>query len=80
MGDIVALKKSGDQPSGSVQSHSMNGSLLLVDFKQANREAYESVQHLKEETHGIKIQLDQAHLQLQNMQYQKSYFVKEIRS
>jgi len=80
LGDIVALKKGGDQTSGSIQSESMNGALLLVDFKQANREAYEGVQHLKEETHGIKIQLDQAHLQLQNLQYQKSYFAKEIRS
>lgn len=80
LGDIVALKKSGDQDLIGAKTHSMNGSLLLVDFKQANREAYESVHDLKEETHGIKIELDQAHMQLQNLQYQKSYFLKEIRS
>mmetsp|Transcript_12843 Transcript_12843/g.21802 ORF Transcript_12843/g.21802 Transcript_12843/m.21802 type:complete len:441 (-) Transcript_12843:975-2297(-) len=80
LGDIVALKKSGDQDLIGAKTHSMNGSLLLVEFKQANREAYESVHDLKEETHGIKIELDQAHMQLQNLQYQKSYFLKEIRS
>mmetsp|Transcript_12544 Transcript_12544/g.17140 ORF Transcript_12544/g.17140 Transcript_12544/m.17140 type:complete len:185 (-) Transcript_12544:2106-2660(-) len=80
LNNVIEAKRSNQISTNTFKSQVLDGTLLLVDIKASNRVHYEKLQEVKEETQDSKSQLAQAHLQLQNLQYQKSYYLKEIRS
>ncbi|KAK3259476.1 hypothetical protein CYMTET_31528 [Cymbomonas tetramitiformis] len=75
--ELAALKSKGDK---ALQSKVMEGAMLMVDFKQLNHELYLGLEELKNKTQTTKKELDHNNLQLQNLLYQKSHYMKEIKS
>lgn len=54
------------------------GALALIDLKEANRRVWELVAAYKERTQRANAGVDAAELKLQNLQYEKNHFLREL--
>ncbi|GFR48553.1 hypothetical protein Agub_g10452 [Astrephomene gubernaculifera] len=61
-----------------VQEATTKGLLLLLQLKEESRKLAFKAEDQREETSKFKTRLEQAHLQLQNLLYEKEYYEKEI--
>lgn len=64
--------------SESMKEMQQNGMSLLLQLKQDSRSQAFEAERQKEETSKSKKQLEEAHLSLQNLMYEKQYYEKEI--
>lgn len=71
--ECVAMKGSVDSQDGNKQ-----GLLLLLHLKEDSRRLAFRAEDQREETSKFRTRLEQAHLQLQNLLYEKEYYDKEI--
>ncbi|KAG2493497.1 hypothetical protein HYH03_008313 [Edaphochlamys debaryana] len=60
------------------QDATTKGLLLLLQLKEESRKLAFKAEEEREETSRFKTRLEQAHLQLQNLLYEKEYYEKEI--
>ncbi|GIL76124.1 hypothetical protein Vretifemale_5834 [Volvox reticuliferus] len=60
------------------QKATTEGLLLLLQLKEESRKLAFRAEDQRDETSKFKIRLEQAHLQLQNLLYEKEYYDKEI--
>ncbi|PNH03608.1 THO complex subunit 5, partial [Tetrabaena socialis] len=61
-----------------LQESTTQGLLLLLQLKEESRKLAFQAEDQREETSKFKTRLEQAHLQLQNLLYEKEYYEKEI--
>ncbi|KXZ50918.1 hypothetical protein GPECTOR_14g165 [Gonium pectorale] len=61
-----------------VQDTTTQGLLILLKIKEESRRLAFTAEDQREETSRFKTRLEQAHLQLQNLLYEKEYYEKEI--
>ena len=73
----AASKGSAPDPMAHVALQ--EGALLLLELKEVNRSVWEAVGRHKEEAKEANQSLDSADLLLQNLQYEKNHFLREIR-
>ena len=57
----------------------MEGSLSLLELKEVNRRTQELVAAFKESSQKANQSVDKADLKLQNLQYEKNHFLREIK-
>ena len=88
VGALVAKRKA-DPPNspndnkgsqGVVKALAADGLLHLLHVKDGNKKLCYRAEELRGETNQCRTQLEQAHLQLQNLLYEKQYYEKEIRA
>ena len=72
-----AASKGGADPMAHVALQ--EGALLLLELKEVNRSVWEAVAANKSEAKAANESLDSADLLLQNLQYEKNHFLREIR-
>ena len=78
LGEAMALKVDSDKGAAAflaLQSSAMG----LLELKEVNRGIWEKVSEAKADTQSKSGDMDQADLKLQNLQYEKNYFLREIR-
>ena len=63
-----------------VRSAALRGSLAVLGLKAHNREAYEGLEAQRQSTAAAKQALEKTNLQLQNLQYEKCHYAKEIQT
>ena len=63
-----------------VGAASTQGSLALLELKQRNRELYEGLEAARTRTAAAKAGLETTLLQLENLEYEKAHYLKEIRT
>ena len=63
-----------------VGASSTQGSLALMELKQRNRELYEGLEAARTRTAAAKAALETTLLQLENLEYEKAHYLKEIRT
>jgi hypothetical protein len=66
--------------AGAVRDAALRGSLAVLELKARNRDVYEGVDLRRQATADAKQALEKTNLQLQNLQYEKSHYAKEIRT
>ena len=73
------LKKTS--PNGALARNVLaDGSLSLLELKEVNRTVWELIGLLKMGSHAANMEVDAAGLKLQNLQYEKNYFLREVRA
>ncbi len=75
---VLIKEEAGDAKALDLAVHA--GLMLLVELRQRHSAAALEVEAIKDETAEFKARLDQASLQLHNLQYEKQYYEKEIQS
>jgi THO complex subunit 5 len=79
LAEAVAAKSSAVADGGASASAVLaEGSLALIDLKAVNRSVWELVNSYKERTQRANAGVDAAELKLQNLQYEKNHFLREI--
>jgi hypothetical protein len=79
LAEAVAAKSSAAANGGASASAVLaEGSLTLIDLKAVNRSVWELVNSYKERTQRANAGVDAAELKLQNLQYEKNHFLREI--
>ena len=63
-----------------VRAAALRGSLAVLGLKAHNREAYEGLEAQRQRTAAAKQALEKTNLQLQNLQYEKCDYAKEIQT
>lgn len=63
-----------------VAGASTQGSLAILELKQRNRELYEGLEAARTRTAAAKAALETTLLQLENLEYEKAHYQKEIRA
>ncbi|KAA8537759.1 hypothetical protein F0562_027661 [Nyssa sinensis] len=76
---MLALKNEG-KPKSELREHVMQMLLNFVALRQANRSILLHEDHVKAETKCAKVPVDFTTLQLNNLMYEKNYYVKAIRA
>ena len=56
-----------------------DSSLSLVELRDVNRTVWELLASFKARSAGANLEVDTADLKLQNLQYEKNYFLREVR-
>ena len=76
-----ALESKKEVPMGGAQARVLlaDGSLVLLELKEVNRTVWEQTAALKARSAAANQEVDVADLKLQNLQYEKNYFLREIR-
>lgn len=64
----------------NVAGASTQGLLAILELKQRNRELYEELESARTRTAGAKAVLETTLLQLENLEYEKAHYQKEIRT
>jgi THO complex subunit 5 len=74
----AAASVAGAVSTADVRAAAAHGSLAVLDLKARNREVYEGLELRRQGTADAKHALEKTNLQLQNLQYEKSHYAKEI--
>ena len=79
----TGLDKSIELKKASTGAHARtvlsDGSLSLLELREVNRTVQEEVALLKGRSAAANQEVDAADLKLQNLQYEKNYFLREVR-
>lgn len=77
------LNKSVELKATSTSAHARtvlsDGSLSLLELREVNRTVWDQIATLKGRSAAANQEVDAADLKLQNLQYEKNYFLREIR-
>ena len=77
------LNKSVELKASSTGAHARtvltDGSLALLELREVNRTVWDQIATLKGRSAASNQEVDAADLKLQNLQYEKNYFLREIR-
>jgi len=77
LGEAVLAKTAGGRGGGAAAVLA-DGALAFIDLKEVNRSVWELVSGFKERTQSANAGVDTAELKLQNLQYEKNHFLREI--
>jgi hypothetical protein len=76
----AAAGVAGAGSAEQLRSCAVHGSLAVLDLKARNREVYEGLEVWRTGTADAKQALEKTNLQLQNLEYEKSHYAKEIKT
>jgi hypothetical protein len=76
----AAVGVAGAASVDDVRGAAARGSLAVLELKARNREVYEALELRRQGTADAKHALEKTNLQLQNLQYEKSHYAKEIKT
>ncbi len=62
------------------QAAATQGWLAILDLKARNRELYEGLETQRQRTAEAKAAMERTHLRLQNLEYEKAHYGKEVRN
>jgi len=79
--EALEVKRAREMATENGDGASMRhtGSLALLQLKEANRRMWELVANFKDRTSRAHADVDASDLKLQNLQYEKNHFLREIR-
>lgn len=76
---ILELRKAGSS-SETIRDATSQGLVLVLQLKDSNKSLSMHTEELRASTSDKKNEIDQSNLQLQNLQYEKQYYEREIRA
>lgn len=76
----AAADVAGASSASEARAAAARGSLAVLELKAHNREVYERLEARRQSTADAKHALERTNLQLQNLQYERGHYAKEIKT